>query len=209
MSGISQRAKPPGTRRPRLSAPARRLQLIEAAARLIEVQGFLPPAMELVAQGAGVSKALVYQHFPDALDLCDAVLEAELDDLEAGGLETSTQREPLEMAAFAAADIYFDHVARRGPVLHVIYRDPVMRGRLSARARRLRDAVLGRLARGLRRAAGLDARRAVGAVSLMLTIPEESGRLVRQDRISAARGRLLCRELLSGALESLVQQPGA
>ncbi|HQP19198.1 MAG TPA: TetR/AcrR family transcriptional regulator, partial [Phenylobacterium sp.] len=197
------------TSRPRLSAPARRLHLVEAAARLIEVQGFLPPAMELVARGAGVSKALVYQHFPDALDLCDAVLEAELDDLEAGGLEASTPPQALEAAALAAADIYFEHVARRGPVLHVIYRDPVMRDRLSARARRLRDRVLGGLARRLRRGAGLDARLAVGAVSLMLTIPEEAGRLVRQDRLSKARGRLLCRELLSGALEAVVEQPRA
>lgn len=207
MPGISQRAKPAKTPRPRLAASARRVQLIEAAARLIEAQGFLPPAMELVARGAGVSKALVYQHFPDALDLCDAVLEVELDDVEASGLEAAIGLEALATAACAVADLYLDHVARRGPVLHVIYRDPVMRGRLSPRARRLRDRILGRLARRLRREAGLDARRAVGAVSLMLTMPEEAGRLVRQDRITAPRARLLCRELVSGALEAVVSPP--
>lgn len=204
MSGISQHVEPP---RSRLPAAERRLKLLQAAARVIEIQGFLPPAMEQVGREAGVSKALVYQHFPDARDLCDAVLETELDDLEAAGLEALTSLEPLDAAACALAEVYFDHVARRGAVLHMIYRDPFMRGRLSRRARSLRDRILGRLARRLRRAAGLDARRAVGAVSLMLTIPEEAGRLVRQGRVTEPRARLLCRDLLSGALEAVVAPP--
>lgn len=201
MSGISQHVKPP---RPRLPAAERRLILLQAAARVIEAQGFLPPAMEQVGREAGVSKALVYQYFPDAPDLCDAVLEAELDDLEAAGLEALVRLEPPDAAACAVADAYFDHVTRRGAVLHVIYRDAFMRGRLSLRARCFRDRILGRLARRLRLAGGLNARRAVGAVSLMLTIPEEAGRLVRQGRMTEPRARLLCRELLSGALESVV-----
>lgn len=194
--------------RRRLSGAARRAELIDAARALIVEQGHLPLSMEALARAAGVSKALVYAHFPDQDELYQAVVEAELDDLDRRGLaEVSAGAGELEAAACAAADLYLAHVAERGTVLHLIFRDPYMAGRLPARARRMRDAVLGGFARALRRAYGCPAREAVAAVNLALTIPEETGRLVFQGDLDLERGRGLCRELVLGALAALAETP--
>lgn len=194
--------------RRRLSKAERRSDLLDAARALIFEQGYLPLSMEALARAAGVSKALVYAHFPDQAELYEAAVEAELDDLERRGLGAITaDAGELEAAACAAADLYLAHVAERGTVLHLIYRDPYMAGRMPARARRTRDAVLGGFARAARRAYGCSPREALGAVNLALTIPEETGRLVFQGDLDAERGRALCRELVLGALTALAEAP--
>jgi AcrR family transcriptional regulator len=62
------------TRR-RLSSEARRRELLEAALREFSSRGYFLTQMEHVAAAAGVSKALVYQHFTSKEELFAAVTE--------------------------------------------------------------------------------------------------------------------------------------
>lgn len=192
--------------RRRLDGAARRSELLDAARRLIVEQGYLPLSMEALGRAAGVSKALVYAHFPDQHDLYNAVVEAALDDLDRrGSIARPSPGDDLPSAACAAAETYLAHVSSCGTVLHIVYRDLYMSGRLTARARRERDRVLGGFARAARRTYGCPAREAVAATNLILTLPEEVGRLVFQGDLAAARGAALCRELVLGALTALAE----
>ncbi|MDQ2790777.1 MAG: TetR/AcrR family transcriptional regulator [Actinomycetota bacterium] len=76
MSRPSTRVLPstPGARR-RLSSEARRGELLDAALREFGNRGYYLTQMEHVAAAAGVSKALVYQHFPSKEELFAAVTE--------------------------------------------------------------------------------------------------------------------------------------
>ncbi|MGH8919813.1 MAG: TetR/AcrR family transcriptional regulator [Actinomycetes bacterium] len=67
----------PGVARPRrrLSSQARRRELLEAALREFSSRGYYLTQMEHVAATAGVSKALVYQHFASKEELFAAVTE--------------------------------------------------------------------------------------------------------------------------------------
>ncbi|MGH3931774.1 MAG: TetR/AcrR family transcriptional regulator [Pseudonocardiaceae bacterium] len=65
---------PAGTRR-RISSQARRRELLEAALREFSSRGYYLTQMEHVAVTAGVSKALVYQHFASKDELFAAVTE--------------------------------------------------------------------------------------------------------------------------------------
>jgi AcrR family transcriptional regulator len=65
-------AAPP---RRRLSSQARRGELLDAALREFSSRGYYLTQMEHVAAAAGVSKALVYQHFPSKEELFAAVTE--------------------------------------------------------------------------------------------------------------------------------------
>jgi AcrR family transcriptional regulator len=65
---------PTGARR-RLSSQARRGELLDAALREFSSRGYYLTQMEHVAATAGVSKALVYQHFPSKEELFAAVTE--------------------------------------------------------------------------------------------------------------------------------------
>lgn len=61
--------------RRRLSSKARRGELLDAALREFGNRGYYLTQMEHVAATAGVSKALVYQHFPSKEELFAAVTE--------------------------------------------------------------------------------------------------------------------------------------
>src|SRR6476646_5741122 len=65
-------AAPRGTRLPR---PARRKQLLGAAQEIFVAQGYHGAAMDDIAERAGVSKPVLYQHFPSKLDLYLALLD--------------------------------------------------------------------------------------------------------------------------------------
>ena len=69
----------------RLPRSARRKQLLEAAQEVFVAQGYHAAAMDDIAERAGVSKPVLYQHFPGKLELylalldmhCDAIIDRE------------------------------------------------------------------------------------------------------------------------------------
>lgn len=88
-TGEQQSAAAPG----RLSLAQRRRQLIDAARRVFAERGFRGATTRQIAAAAGVTEALIFQHFPDKDSLYAAILDegtaepcddAWLDALEAG-----------------------------------------------------------------------------------------------------------------------------
>jgi AcrR family transcriptional regulator len=59
----------------RLPRSARRAQLLEAAQEVFVESGYHAAAMDEIADRAGVSKPVLYQHFPGKLDLYLALLD--------------------------------------------------------------------------------------------------------------------------------------
>ena len=72
MSTSSEAVPRRGSRLPRL---ARRAQLLEAAQEVFVANGYHAAAMDDIADRAGVSKPVLYQHFPGKLDLYLALLD--------------------------------------------------------------------------------------------------------------------------------------
>jgi AcrR family transcriptional regulator len=62
---------------PRMSAQARREQLLDAAKAVVADHGFHGVSIEAVARGAGVTRPIVYRHFRDLGALLDALIERE------------------------------------------------------------------------------------------------------------------------------------
>lgn len=62
---------------PRLPPEQRREQLIDAALRLIIEQGYAGVSIEAVARAAGVTRPVVYDHFPNLGRLLHALVERE------------------------------------------------------------------------------------------------------------------------------------
>jgi AcrR family transcriptional regulator len=94
----------------RLSAPQRRSQLLDVAGRLFAEQGFHGLSMEQLADAAGVSKPVLYQHFPSKQRLYLALLHdavAELETRLRTALEGTTDNQARVHGAIAA---YFDFV---------------------------------------------------------------------------------------------------
>ncbi len=65
----------------RLPAPARRAQLLDVARRVFARDGYRGTSMEAIAEAAGVTKPVLYQHFSSKHALYASLLEAELGQL--------------------------------------------------------------------------------------------------------------------------------
>src|SRR3712207_9441734 len=63
----------------RLPRSARRKQLLAAAQQIFVAQGYHAAAMDEIAERAGVSKPVLYQHFPGKLELYLALLDTHCD----------------------------------------------------------------------------------------------------------------------------------
>ena len=104
-------AAPRGTRLPR---PARRAQLLAAAQEVFVAQGYHQAAMDDIAERAGVSKPVLYQHFPSKLELYLALLDQHAEVLVCKVREAleSTSDNKLRVAASVRA--YLDFVDGEG-----------------------------------------------------------------------------------------------
>ena len=94
----------------RLPRQARRKQLLGAAQEVFVAHGYHAAAMDDIAERAGVSKPVLYQHFPGKLELYLALLDQHAEDLVAkvrGALGSTTDNRQRVAASFAA---YFDFV---------------------------------------------------------------------------------------------------
>jgi AcrR family transcriptional regulator len=114
-------ASAPPHRGTRLSRDARRAQLLLAARDVFAAHGYHAAAMDDIAERAGVSKPVLYQHFPGKLDLYHALLTTYADEL-VGRVEqaiTSTNDNQLRVQAAVAA--YFDFVAGEGQAFRLVF----------------------------------------------------------------------------------------
>jgi AcrR family transcriptional regulator len=71
----------PAARSSRLPRSARRKQLLAAAQEVFVAQGYHAAAMDDIADRAGVSKPVLYQHFPGKLELYLALLDTHTEGL--------------------------------------------------------------------------------------------------------------------------------
>lgn len=96
--------------RRRLTAAARRAQLIEVGRSVFAKSGYESASVEEIAERAEVSKPIVYEHFGGKEGLYAVVVDREMRqllDMVTGALTAGHPRELLEQAAFALLD-YID-----------------------------------------------------------------------------------------------------
>ena len=145
------RTSPPG-RSARLPRTARRRQLLAAAQEVFVAQGYHAAAMDEIAERAGVSKPVLYQHFPSKLDLYLALLDRHSDDLVARvrtALDSTTDNKQRVAATLSA---YFDFVAGDGEAFRLVFEsdlrnEPAVRDRVERALRECADAIADTIAK--------------------------------------------------------------
>jgi AcrR family transcriptional regulator len=130
----------------RLPRPARRKQLLGAAQEVFVAQGYHAAAMDDIAERAGVSKPVLYQHFPGKLELYLALLEehaAGLVKRVRDALESTTNNKERVAASITA---YFDFVDGDGEGFRLVFEsdlrnDPVVRERVERMTQECVEAI--------------------------------------------------------------------
>jgi len=105
----------------RLPRHERRRQLLDAALEVFVTQGYHSAAMDEIAERAGVSKPVLYQHFPGKLELYLALLDESVDTL----LETvrdalRSNPDPKQRVA-ATFGAYFEYVGGQGQAYRLVF----------------------------------------------------------------------------------------
>ena len=143
-------ATPRGGRLPR---NARRAQLLDAALEVFVEQGYHAAAMDDIAEHAGISKPVLYQHFPSKLDLYLALLDAQAEDLVGrvrAAIEATTDNRARVRGAI---ETYFDFVDTKGAAYRLVFEsdlrnEPTVRDRIEAAMDSCVEAIAETIAQG-------------------------------------------------------------
>jgi len=120
----------------RLPRDERRAQLLAAALEVFTAAGYHSAAMDEIADRAGVSKPVLYQHFPSKLDLYLAVLDIHIDSLvfEIQKAIASTPENSNRVRETVVA--YFNFIESEGEAFRLLFEsdmsvEPAVRERLT------------------------------------------------------------------------------
>jgi len=181
---------------PRLSRSARRIQLMSAAKSAFVTQGYHAAAMDDIADRAGVSKPVLYQHFPSKLELYLALLNESADEmvrLVRAALSATTDNHERVDNAVAA---YFMFVADNGQAYRLIFESD-LRGQLEVEriVERATDDCISAITDTITADTGVDVERARLLASGMVGLSQVSARYWLQQSPHVSRPEAI--ELLS------------
>jgi AcrR family transcriptional regulator len=139
-----------GRRGARLPRSERRAQLLDAAQEVFVAHGYHSAAMDDIADRAGVSKPVLYQHFPSKLELYLALLETQAGTIVAAIKEALGRTDDNRARIHGVLSAYFDFVSGKDNVSSGAYRlvfetdlgnDPGVRERVERTERAIMNAV--------------------------------------------------------------------
>ena len=122
--------RPRGGRMPRRE---RRAQLLESALEVFVAQGYHAAAMDDIAERAGVSKPVLYQHFPGKLDLYLALLDASCDTIIDNCRVALSATQDNKLRVQATIEAFFEYVAGETGAFRLVFEsdltnEPAVRG---------------------------------------------------------------------------------
>jgi AcrR family transcriptional regulator len=147
MTGVETNT-PEFSRGGRLPRSARRKQLLAAAQQVFVANGYHAAAMDDIAERAGVSKPVLYQHFPGKLELYLALLDTQTETLAQVVQEALEATEDNRQRIHGVLSAYFNFVDRseHDGAFRLIFEtdlgnQPAVRARVEAVAEKTMKAV--------------------------------------------------------------------
>jgi AcrR family transcriptional regulator len=125
----------PAPKSVRLPRRARRAQLLTAALEVFVAQGYHAAAMDDIAERAGVSKPVLYQHFPGKLELYLALLDQSCDTIISSCAKALESTEDNKLRVTATMHAFFDYVASAEGAFRLVFEsdltnEPAVRARV-------------------------------------------------------------------------------
>jgi AcrR family transcriptional regulator len=100
---------------------ARRAQLLDSALEVFVAQGYHAAAMDDIADRAGVSKPVLYQHFPGKLDLYLALLDQSCDTIIEATREALASTDDNKQRVAATMHVFYDYVASAQGAFRLVF----------------------------------------------------------------------------------------
>ena len=110
--------RPRGVRLPRRE---RRAQLLAAALEVFVAHGYHAAAMDDIAERAGVSKPVLYQHFPGKLELYLAILDTACDSIIGNCRNALESTQDNKQRVAAAIDAFYAYVGHDTGAFRLVF----------------------------------------------------------------------------------------
>jgi AcrR family transcriptional regulator len=107
-----------------MAAADRRAAILDAALDAFAGRGYHETSLDAVAERAGISKALIYEHFSSKRELHGALLETYVGELLGRVTEATARAEPGEQRLRAGADAFLAFVEERREAWRMLVRNP-------------------------------------------------------------------------------------
>jgi AcrR family transcriptional regulator len=109
--------------RRRLSAPDRRAAILDAALEVFSSRGYHAASIDEIAHQAGISKALIYEHFPSKKDLHASLLERHTLEIFERLAQSAATPDPGEVRLRAGVDAFLEWVETHPRAFRLLFRD--------------------------------------------------------------------------------------
>ncbi|HEX6148621.1 TetR/AcrR family transcriptional regulator [Nocardioides sp.] len=109
---------PRGSRLPRKE---RRAQLLDSALEVFVAQGYHAAAMDDIAERAGVSKPVLYQHFPGKLELYLALLDSSCDAIIDNCRKALNSTQDNKQRVAAAMEAFYEYIAAHDGAFRLVF----------------------------------------------------------------------------------------
>src|ERR1700745_2306876 len=106
----------------RLPRVARGRQLLAAAQEVFVAQGYHGAAMDDIAERAGVSKPVLYQHFPGKLELYLALLDQSCDQIISSAGKALESTDDNKQRVTATMHAFYDYVADAEGAFRLVFK---------------------------------------------------------------------------------------
>jgi AcrR family transcriptional regulator len=127
---------------------ARRAQLLESALEVFVAQGYHAAAMDDIAEKAGVSKPVLYQHFPGKLELYLALLDQSCDTIIEACNEALASTDDNKQRVTATMHVFYNYVASAQGAFRLVFESDLtnqdaVRDRVDRVTRECAEAIAG------------------------------------------------------------------
>lgn len=191
--------------RGRMPRSERRRQLLDAARQVFVASGYHQAAMDDIAERAGVSKPVLYQHFPGKRELYLGLLDTHIKDLTVLIEDAMGRSSDNHERVRAAVTAYFEFVDSGSEGYRLVFEsdlrnDPAVGERVDA----ARDECVNAIARAVAGDTGIDPDRAqvLGVGLVGVSVASASAWQQNRDAMSQEDAIELVTALLWGGLSS-------
>ena len=112
-----------GSRR-RLTKDERRARILDAAAEVFAERGYEGTSIDEVADAAGISKPVIYDHFDSKKDLHIALIDKQTEDMLSFWSERVSSEQSLDRQLAAGFDAFLEFVETHQYAWRLLFRDP-------------------------------------------------------------------------------------
>lgn len=199
-------ATAPVRRRQRLAPEERASQILDFAARLVIEEGLTELSMERLGREAGISKALIYNYFPNRNDLLRALLEREMAVLRERQVAQTRAATDFRDLVYRTTRTYVAQVKERGALLQRLWAEAAVARTVADENLRRRDEAMRYMTRQVVKEYGLPKDVAMSAVDMQMAMTEAAAQHLPGSHNDVDFATNICVSLLLGGLDALARE---